>query len=301
MQCTNNLKQFGLGLHNYHDTYKSFVYRRGGTGGCNSGNTARNQGNCQRLAGYIPLLPFVEGGPQYDQIMSGDPTGTTTNVACPAQGPCAWCDWTPWRISPGLYRCPSDPTVFTTGTVDQRQSNYGFSVGDQVQNALGATPNRGLFATQIGVQMAEITDGTSNTIMMSERLKSNFGLTAAVARAARQAVGYCDQYCQHCRNPRRVSRCREWPILRHGSHGEGPAGSYWTDGQFERVGFNTVLPPNEPVHGRRQRKCRFDKRDPAAVKPPSSAVSTACWQMGPLGSSATPLTPATWACSRQVA
>src|SRR5512143_367601 len=62
-QCTNNLKQLGLALHNYHDTHQMFVYRKGGTTGGSA--TQSNQG---RLSGFIPLLPYWEQRPMYDRI-----------------------------------------------------------------------------------------------------------------------------------------------------------------------------------------------------------------------------------------
>jgi len=56
-QCSNNLKQLGVGLHNYHDTYKAFPMGAR-TGGWNGG---------WGTSFYVRLLPFVEQGPLWDQ------------------------------------------------------------------------------------------------------------------------------------------------------------------------------------------------------------------------------------------
>ena len=51
VQCLNNLKQIALGLHNYHDTYKSFP----------PGTVANEALSPEhRLSWIIPLLPYVE-------------------------------------------------------------------------------------------------------------------------------------------------------------------------------------------------------------------------------------------------
>jgi len=54
MQCTNNLKQFGLALHNYHLTHKVFPYGAGGGGTWWSWSAL--------------ILPFIEQNAIYDQI-----------------------------------------------------------------------------------------------------------------------------------------------------------------------------------------------------------------------------------------
>ena len=53
-QCSNNLKQLGLGFHNYHDTYKSFPY-----GG-------RSQG--WGISFWVGILPYVEQGAVFDRM-----------------------------------------------------------------------------------------------------------------------------------------------------------------------------------------------------------------------------------------
>src|SRR5688500_19565009 len=63
-QCKNNLKQLGLALHNYHDTYNVFPPRQTGSGHINTGR--------QRMAisGFVSLSPFFEQKPLYDRIMA---------------------------------------------------------------------------------------------------------------------------------------------------------------------------------------------------------------------------------------
>ncbi|MDB5338411.1 MAG: hypothetical protein JWN70_4030, partial [Planctomycetaceae bacterium] len=54
-QCKNNLKQLGLALHNYHDTYGVFPYAQ--TPCCSGGHTWVEM-----------LLPFMDQAPMYNQI-----------------------------------------------------------------------------------------------------------------------------------------------------------------------------------------------------------------------------------------
>ena len=120
-QCTNNLKQWGLGLHNYHDVYQCFVYRKGGTYSPGSCNPNHNNG---RRSGFISLLPFIEQTGMWDRINTSDGTR-------PAEGPCGWSGWAPWNDSPDLIFCPSD-----NGVTDKTgaQNSYRFCIGDQISD-----------------------------------------------------------------------------------------------------------------------------------------------------------------------
>ncbi|MEZ6135786.1 MAG: DUF1559 domain-containing protein [Pirellulaceae bacterium] len=162
MQCSNNLKQWGLALHNYHDTHRSFPYRSGGTNGSSGAGLANS--NRGRLSGWIPLLAFIEGGNQFQQIAAGDANN-------PPQGPNSWAGWAPWNTSPGVIRCPSDDGYANT----TRTNSYAMSMGDAVENLTNGIGGqaRGIFGPRPGsvtYRFRDITDGTSNTIAISERL-----------------------------------------------------------------------------------------------------------------------------------
>jgi len=256
-QCTNNLKQLGLGLHNYHDVNKVFVYRKGGTAG--GGNSNRLDGNYNRLSGFVPLLPFVEQAPYYQKIVAGD-----VAAGIWVGGPAPWSGWAGWNTPPAVYVCPSDPKPFNNPS-QVRLNNYCFSVGDCASAvccygaASGTTPhirdypnNRGVFNPQpqnwqsTHVGMHEIIDGTSNTILMSERLKTLFGRannlganTIDVRHGTAQEPGILT-------SPIACYGTASGSFFRNGVYVKGRFGCQWADGQMENVAFNTILPPNAP-------------------------------------------------------
>jgi prepilin-type processing-associated H-X9-DG protein len=127
-QCTNNLKQIALAMHNYHDAYKCFPP---------AVITDRN-GRPMR-SWRVALLPFLEQSALYKAYKSDEPWDGPNNRAL-------------GNIAIPTYRCPSDPSLVPTET------NYVMIVG---KGAFGGLPNE-------ATRMSDIRDGASNTIMIVE-------------------------------------------------------------------------------------------------------------------------------------
>ena len=167
MQCTNNQKQLGLGLQNYHDVYKKLPPRIGG-------NYVLNWSP----SGIMRLLPFIEQDPLYQQISNPLTIGTTTYRAFNVSS--YDMNYLPWKAKIAAFLCPSDG--LSTGGTDTSlgRCSYHFSNGDYF-GWWGDPTTRGPFEVwslypdwptwyQGGVkELSAITDGTSNTIAITER------------------------------------------------------------------------------------------------------------------------------------
>jgi prepilin-type N-terminal cleavage/methylation domain-containing protein/prepilin-type processing-associated H-X9-DG protein len=180
MQCTNNLKQIGLALHNYHDTNSRFPpgYVDGNT---NPSSTPDNDvGPGWGWAAF--LLPFLEQGNLFNRINFSQGVAVGGNAAVA-------------QMALKGYQCPSDPyqqafpvydSSFTTPIATVAHGNYvGCNGWEECFNGAGGNPQpgsgadtlsggygaagRGVFYRNSGTRMADVTDGLSNTIIVGER------------------------------------------------------------------------------------------------------------------------------------
>ncbi|MFW6170146.1 MAG: DUF1559 domain-containing protein [Planctomycetota bacterium] len=148
-QCVNNLKQLGLACHNFHDVHKEFP-------------TASHQpllsGSWSDRWSYLTvLLPFMEQQPLYDEFMN--------NYLGQSQ---------PWnqndltRTQIAGFMCPSDGQA--DAPADQPQNtSYHCNRGDYRLD-WNWNECRGVFGhgNHQHHKFGSITDGTSNTMMISE-------------------------------------------------------------------------------------------------------------------------------------
>ncbi len=225
--CKNNLKQLGLALHNYHDVFGMFVLRKGGTNGTDSATSNRG-----RLSGFVGLLPYLDQAPLFNKISAGDATRSPF-------GPCAWCGWNAWNVAIPMLMCPSDGRNKQT----VRAQSYIFCIGDTASGINGTT-SRGMFPNRVGTRIRDITDGTSNTIAMSEHVRANYG--PSTANASRKRVEGIALGQDPAVNPGACMTLASGANWVSGTNVKGRHGTSLWDGQAERCAFTTILPPNGP-------------------------------------------------------
>ena len=153
MQCSNNLKQIGLALHNYHDTHKVFPYATGG------------QGTYWSWSALI--LPFIESGNIHQRIDFRYPYNVVhaaNNEAMKQFIPVYICPSAP---GPGLCTCCGG----IPGEEDAAETNYSaVATHRDGSEAYYARDAEGTGVMYLGskTRIADVTDGTSQTLLVAE-------------------------------------------------------------------------------------------------------------------------------------
>lgn len=247
-QCSNNLKQLGIALHNYHSTVGcfpvGFLYPRDNQ--THPGVPALHY----RWSVLAQLSPYLEQSNVYNALNMDWPltAGPTSILGTPP--------WTPFGANTtvmaakvNIFLCPSDPQQPPTtlpGGVTSGPANYQFCTGDGSPSSVNpgdagekVKPN-GAFLLGPPQSIGSIADGSSGTVAASEQLIGSAGGGASTqtgglppgdARRA-AAIGSTPLSDSGCANP------SGWRLDK---------GFGWWDGDHRTTLYNHYLPPNAPA------------------------------------------------------
>jgi len=186
MACSNNLKQFGLALHNHVDSKQTLPPRAWRPWNKAPWTTDPiNAAVSQYKSGYTELLPYMEQTPVYQSlnnppaVKDGEPFwirnwGANSAWSTDGTGNPGWAPGEGvYATIPGAL-CPSDgeATAGKTASLPARR-NYLFSLGDWGYGGGWQTTakiTRSPFRLDEWISFDAIKDGTSNTIALSEKL-----------------------------------------------------------------------------------------------------------------------------------
>ncbi|MCM2369215.1 DUF1559 domain-containing protein [Aporhodopirellula aestuarii] len=283
MSCSNNFKQIGLAMHNYHSAYQLLPTHGAGTiNGTGAGsipaatvpvNAVQSRWrdslvcNNSKLSAFVGLMPFMEQQAIWEQISNPSTDGGTWNAMGPTPNRL---DYKPWATNIPALRCPSDPGQ---GLPASGRTNYGACLGDSVfaSSMLGdsiysddanPTPaaasqynrasHRGFFKMWNNKgNFRDCLDGLSNTIAMGEMITY---LGDRDIRSSTQGSGGGNNATLirdnplACRGQIDPARPRFWSGT--AQREDRSRGYRWADVSSVFSSTFTILPPNSEICGR---------------------------------------------------
>ncbi|MHB8957563.1 MAG: DUF1559 family PulG-like putative transporter [Pirellulaceae bacterium] len=133
-QSMNNMKQIGLAIHNYHDTFRAFP----------PSYNMDKEGKAL-LSWRVHILPFIEASPLYQEFHLDEPWDSEHNKKLIAR-------------MPPVYRSPNS-------VAEPGKTVY---LGNAGKDGVFVPPTAGPPSQPMGLSFAKITDGASNTVMVVE-------------------------------------------------------------------------------------------------------------------------------------
>ena len=244
-QCKNNLKQLVLAMHNYESAYTRLP--SGGNGG---GSTMASS---DAFSVYARLLPFVEQANAQNELDFNLPV---LNGSPPAfHNPAS-------KILIPFFMCPSDSAP---QTAEVMFGSMSFGTGLAGTNYFGNTgtgisgggkeyydpafPTDGIFYFDSSTRSADITDGTTNTMIMAEALRgpgSDLSATPLLGlqKPYRVAANLSSGRSRNGTAPGGVSPMFSESDIQSATSWRGDRGFPWIWGQASATLFNTYLGPN---------------------------------------------------------
>jgi prepilin-type N-terminal cleavage/methylation domain-containing protein/prepilin-type processing-associated H-X9-DG protein len=269
MQCTNNLKQLGIAVHNFHAAnnripggmedplWMSYHSRISDAAGTKEGNV---------YSSTSLLLPFVEQQALYNTITSRldesianstvrpfpsaidyltTTTRTTTEFETGEKNMANDFPGNPFAVQVSAFWCPSESTTKPSNGEKWGRTNYAWNYGDIPEWTDSNSPlgYRGIWFYAKGgrkVSFSHVTDGTSNTLLFAEIAISQ----SYSDNKVRSGIVYNSAV----RRDSAPSAC----ALERGNSGtfvssttQSIKGWSWGDGRKQQA-VNTILPPNQP-------------------------------------------------------
>jgi len=239
IQCTNNLKQLGIALHSYHDAMGRLPY---GTIVAQKGNywyPTGEGGEHYRYSTLAMLAPFLEQTPIFGALNYNHPVYMPDGSISPANSSLLSTQIT-------LFLCPSD----TARNVQDgfAPANYMASAGNGLPggSAVYDSPN-GCFFYNSGVTFAGISDGLSNTAVITESILGPGGFTVVNGKGIgpQQIMAQQPAVAITAFPPANLTAA-ECQSAADGASGyfNGQRGGSWAQGDFRHALYTHVYPPN---------------------------------------------------------
>jgi prepilin-type N-terminal cleavage/methylation domain-containing protein/prepilin-type processing-associated H-X9-DG protein len=237
IQCTNNLKQIGIALHNYHTANN--VFPMGSSKNMmNLGTYAAEHG----ISAHGQLLGYLGETALYN--------ATNFNWGMNVSATCGPIQSTVYSAVVNEFLCPSDGNAGVTNLNSYVDSFGTTTITAVTQTTTGST---GLFTFWRSYGIQSCTDGTSNTIAFSEGLvgdnSTSWTRSAGIVQlsALPAAVQALDVSSSWPAVQAAAQVCNTAWNSRSGTLNTG-RGNYWFHGTQAQTMFNTVLTPNSELY-----------------------------------------------------